>query len=70
MPDLMHPDLLDAINGHGMDNNGVATTVYCPLQLACFLVGQKVSVYLVQAGGLAIAGMTLWSRRGVGAQVV
>ena len=37
--DLMHPDLLDAINGHRMNNNGVATSVYCPLQLACFLAG-------------------------------
>lgn len=25
--DLMHPDLLDAINGHQMNNNGVATSV-------------------------------------------
>ena len=37
--DLMHPDLLDAINGHRMNDNGVATSVCCPLQSAYFLAG-------------------------------
>jgi len=37
--DLMHPDLLSAINGHRMNDNGVATSVYCPLHLFNCLTG-------------------------------
>lgn len=46
--DLMHPDLFDAINGHKMNNNGVATSVFISFRSCKFRLLTSLLVHMVR----------------------